>query len=92
MAIADETLLPVLGQGTVLLQTRRGPFRLDNVQFVPGLIGPLLSTSALEDAGFGVNCSRNGRFVYHESAPRTPVLHIEKSGNLFVLVQDHRST
>ena len=68
---ADDTPLPVLGSGTVLLQTDQGSFRLDNVQFVLGLTDSLLSTSALEKAGYGINSSRKGRFVYHETDPTT---------------------
>ena len=93
---ADETVLPVLGQGTVLLKTPQGVFRLENVQYVPGLQGPLLSTGALEDSGYGVNVSRNARFIYHESDPTTPVLDVEllqcsggaDGGKLYILPYD----
>jgi len=75
---ANGGVLPVLGQGTVLLQGPEGPFRLENVQYVPNLNGPVVSAGTLEETGYGTFLSKKSRYVFHESDPDTPILNVEK--------------
>ena len=51
-------LLLVLGQGLVVIKGPQGPFRLENVQYVPTLNGPVVSAGTLEDQGYGTFLSR----------------------------------
>ena len=62
--IADGTLVPVLGVGTVLLQGLRGPFLLRGVLFVPGLSQRLLSVAMIYDHGGRVEWGRDEVLVY----------------------------
>ena len=50
---ANGGVLPVLGQGTVPLDGPDQPFRLENVQYVPNLNGPVVSAGTLEESGYG---------------------------------------
>ena len=75
---ANGGILPVLGQGLVILDGPQGPFRLENVQYVPQLNGPLVSAATLEESGYGTYLSRDRRFIFHESDPETPLLAVER--------------
>ena len=75
---ANGGVFPVLGQGVVVLDGPQGPFRLENVQYVPQLNGPVASAVTLEESGYGTFLSKEKRFIFHEHDPDTPILDVER--------------
>ena len=75
---ANGGVLPVLGQGLVILDGPQGQFRLENVQYVPNLNGPVVSAATLEENGYGTFLSRDRRYIFHDSDPDTSLLDVQK--------------
>ena len=64
IALADGTTVPVLGMGSVTIQSSDGPFALGECHFVPELTQPILSVPAITSRGGQVQFSGNRCEIY----------------------------
>jgi hypothetical protein len=84
VTLADDTSLPVVGKGDVILQGASGPVILKEVHYVPHLSMPLMAVAPLLDRNGRVKFLRE-RVLIYASGHETPVLSASRKGNAWYL-------
>ena len=78
--LADDTIIPVMGEGTVVVRTSSQHVRLTRVLYVPDLGARLLSVAGIYDRGGRVVWRQDSVDIY-SSTSSTPVLTCSRIGS-----------
>ena len=78
--LADNSTVPVLGEGTVAMMGPQGRVLINDVLFVPNLSHALLSVAAVFDKGGHVAFQKRAVNIY-AAGHASPVLHGPRRGN-----------
>jgi len=77
--LADDYVVPILGEGTVLVEGLSGPVLISDVLLVPDLSMRLLSVATIYDHGGYVVCGASATDLYGADFPG-PLLRCHRSG------------
>ena len=77
--VANDQILPVMGQGNLTFSTEGGNVPLKAVQLIPGLNGPLLSPGVLAKDGYQIvfGATKEKSFIAKEGDQNNPLVHMD---------------